>query len=273
MADADAEQPQRWFGHALFGLNVLYSRIFYAQMGLLIAPYLFSWFLAAALLAWLSGWTRHAVWMHVYATLLAQTLCDSLGILLPQGFVLYALVPLVLVGAAEVAVVAALRSAPVRAYAGALAEKGARGPAPPKLVRVVAGIYTDADVRRWYAPLFEAYMTLCSCVLALRGSFMRAPCFAAAYTVLVGLFFLAVEDMRDTRAAHEFPLPSAAVKAVYALYAPVRFQQPLMALAALVLVVGCSKSDAPVARAIAAVAVATAAVATVFHRELDACFL
>lgn len=269
-ADAAADHPQRWVAHAFFGANVLYSRIFYAQMGQMLAPYLFVWFVAAVLLCWHSDWTRHHAWVHVYATLFAQTLCDALHILVPQGFVLYAAIPLTLLGTLEVLVIAALRTHAYREHAAAVGD-GARRARPSRLVRCFVGLYMDTDIRRWYALLFDVYMTLCSLALALRGSFMRVPCLGAAYSVVVGLLFLAAEDLRDTRAATGVPLPAPAVKAVYALYAPARYLQPLLFLAALVLAVGGLPDHTLVSREIGAAVVAAAVFATIHYRDLEAC--
>lgn len=266
----------RWVPHAFFGANVIYIRIFYEQMGTSIAPHTMGLLATALLLAWMSEWERHTLWVHVYGCLLAQMACDSVPILLPQGFVLYAAIPLLLLGVGEVIVVATMATPVYRDYAARVPHhtwRSEHGALPSRTVRFVYGLYNEKEIRRWYALLFEVYMTLCSLALALRGSFLRAPCIASAYVVVVGLVFLAAEDLRETRLADDvrLPLPSAAVKAVYALYAPARFVHPLLWLAAATLVIGGSPKHADINHSVATLICVVAAVAAILHRDIDAC--
>ena len=277
----DAEQPRmpaaNWVPTLLFGTNVLFSRIFYAQIGVAYVPYLFCWFVGALLSCWMAEWRRNVAWVHVYACLVAQAVCDAAQILMPRGFVLYAAIPLMLVGGLEVAVTAVVRDHAYRTYAqqaesGTWRQTRARYDHPWH-IRVVYAIYNDKDVRQWYAVIFEVYMTLCSCVLALRGSFMRAPCLASAYAGVVGLLFVAADELRDLRTISptDTPLPSPAVKAVYALYAPAQFLQPLLALSVVTLVCGGADHDRTVNLTIAGGVALAMLLAAVFQRNIDSC--
>jgi hypothetical protein len=222
-----------WVYHAVMGVNVLFSRIFYDYMGAAMVPYLGAWTLLAGVVCRRGGWQRHVLWLHVYATLAAQAMCDALGLLLSQGFGLYAMVPLALCGVFETVTLVTMATPAARAHLAWCTQPRThshsqdKGPhtagEPPWHVRFMVHLYLDEDVRQWYAVLFEVYMTVCSCVLCLRSSFMRAECGGVIFAVLTGLVLLASEDMRDTRAAQDLRLPSPAVKAVYVLYTPMRF--------------------------------------------------
>jgi len=221
-------------------------------------------------------WEHYTLWVHVYACVLAQIICDSVPILLPQGFVLYAAIPLLLLGVGEVVVVATMATPAYRDYAARFPTHtwGAENaPRSSRVVRFVYGVCSEKELRRWYPVLFEVYMTLCSCALALRGSFMRAPCIAAVYVTLVGLVFLTADALRDERLANEshLVLPSPAVKAVYVLFAPARFMQPILLLAAVTLLVGGSQYHAATNRAIAIIVLGVTIAASVMHRDIDAC--
>ena len=156
--------------------------------------------------------------------------------MLSQGFILYAAIPLVLCSVVESLMLATLANRQAKDYLAWLTQPDQRVAGkvnmPSWSTRLLVHVYVDDDVRHWYAMLFESYMTLCSCMLCLRSSFLRAQCGGVIFAILTGLVMLAAEDMRDTKSATDLKLPVPAVKVVFVLYAPVRFMCAALFVAA-----------------------------------------
>jgi hypothetical protein len=224
-------------------LNVLFMRFFFEDVTMDVPWYLLATTGVAVFACWRTGWKRLWLWVYVYGVLTAQSLFTVMDVELETGYLLYATGPLLACSLLETVIIAVVSDPQVRAYIAWLDDTPFAGRAqtpmpldqhPNRIVRFFVGLFRDPDVRDYYAMYVDVYLTLCACVLTFHGAgIFRARCYAIAYAPLVIAMYLATDRARCRRHLADMPLPAAAAKAVYVLYAPTAFWFNLLIVAAM----------------------------------------
>jgi len=227
--------------HLLMFFCAMYVRMSYHYFYEVLHYYAAILLVISALVCYKWRWNANLTWLYFFFIVLMQLMFDHLDLHLPQWFVLYPTIPMLLASIVE-NLMLNISSDPdtVKIYEEIVQRRSRSFEAPPpppqtrsfsmKWKAIFIDMYHDQDLRYYYPIIFEVYMTACALFCIHGGGIMHLPCFADLYLVGLWMAFMYTEDKKKSGRPKMFKLPNPIVKVVFLLYAPPLFWINISAL-------------------------------------------
>jgi hypothetical protein len=226
--------------HAIMFFIVISLRMSYEYQIEYLYYYEFSMLFISTCVCYSVNWECTFMWMYIHALLMMQDLFDKNNIYLPDVFLLYTTVPLVLYAFLDDFMLYLENDRAVAKFISDKnqdnqtvypAEIGAKSQTDAeidltkskqdhKYTFVFVDLMTDDTLLYYNVSFFEIYIIMCSFLCVKGAGLMHTSCFALVYLILLWVLFAMTEKKKVTSRPVLRKNPSYISKVAYVLYSP-----------------------------------------------------